>query len=94
MCGNRRNLGCITNFRFTTGYFPCLWLGGAIRAHRYAQNALLKGFLGRKLFLKIKIFNFYLQKQLRSDRFSLGTPFERSDERESRHQAKGMENSA
>ena len=27
------------------------------------------------MFLKIKIENFYLQKQLRSDRFSLGTPF-------------------
>ena len=32
-------------------------------------------YLGLKLFLKIKIENFYLQKQLQSDRFSLGTPF-------------------
>ena len=54
-----------------------------------------KDFLGPKLFLKIKIFNFYLQKQLRSDRFSLGTPFFFvENERESRHQAKGMKNSA
>ena len=34
-----------------------------------------KDFLGPKLFLKMKIENFYLQKQLRSDRFFLGTPF-------------------
>ena len=55
---------CITNFRFTTGYF-------SLRS----KCALWKGFLGPKLFLKIKIENFYLQKQLRSDRFSFGTPF-------------------
>ena len=60
----RGKFGRIINFRFTTGCF-------SLRS----KCALGKVFLGPKLFLKIKIENFYLQKQLRSDRFSLGTPF-------------------
>ena len=34
-----------------TESFPCLWLGGAIRVHRYAQKNRLKGFLwGERVF--------------------------------------------
>ena len=35
----------------------------------------VKGFFRTEVVLKIKIENFYLQKQLQSNRFSLGTPF-------------------
>ena len=51
---------------FFTHYFSCLWLDGAECTHRYARKACAGGFFRLKLFLKIKIFNFYLQKQLQS----------------------------
>ena len=31
--------------------------------------------MAHEILQQLKIFNFYLQKQLRSDRFSLSTPF-------------------
>ena len=49
--------------------------------------------IGGKLFFLIK-FSIFYQKNNFPPKTSLRTPFERSDERESRHQAKGMENSA
>ena len=67
-----------------------------------ARNALIaslkrcakKNFLGLTLIFERKIVDFPFKKQCQSDRFSPRTPFERSDERVSRHQAKGMRNSA
>ena len=50
--------------------------------------------IGLTLFFERKIYDFPFKKQRRSDRFSPRTPFERSDERIPRHQAKGMRNSA
>ena len=52
------------------------------------------GLFGASVFFGRKIVDFPSKKHARPDRLSPRTPFERSDERVPRHQAKGIKNSA